>query len=266
MADSEHSRLITPGWLATLVLVAATGLGAIWLHTGLLGGEAWPVEWLEVEGEIRRTSAEQVRAAVIVHAGRGFFAADLDAIRRAVVALPWIEAAEVRRRWPDTLIIQVREHRPVARWNQTALVNRQGERFEVPGAAELQGLPWLRGPEPRLPEVLEIWTAMHHELSAISVAIEGIKLDQRGAWEVNLSNGTGLRLGRENPVGRVQRYVNVADELRARYGQVPAWVDLRHTNGLAVRWPDSGAAAEAISGGNFRQHSSSPHNDEERHG
>lgn len=235
-----------PAWLATLVIVAALGLGVIWLQTGLLGRDAWPIEWLDVEGEIRRTSAEQIRAAVVVHADQGFFAVDLAAVRRAVEELPWTESGEVRRRWPDTLVISVREHRPVARWNETDLLNHRGERFAVPGAAELQGLPWLEGPEARLEDVLDTWTQMHHELSTINTGIERVTLDDRGAWEVRLSNDIILRLGREDPVGRVQRYVKVADELRGLREFAPELVDLRHTNGLAVRWPtgNEGAAED----------------------
>lgn len=249
MADIENSSLISPGWLATLVLAAAAGLGAIWLQAGILGRDSWPVEWLEVEGEIRRTSAEQVQAAVVVHASQGFFAVDLENVRRAVVELPWIESAEVRRRWPDTLVIQVGEHRPVARWNDMRLVNHRGDYFSVPGANELQGLPWLEGPDSRLKDVLDMWVFMHRELAAINAGIEHVKLDERGAWEVRLSSGVTLRLGREEPAGRVRRYVKVADELRGLREFAPEIVDLRHTNGLAVRWPNSGLDIEALESG-----------------
>ena len=36
-------------------------------------------------------------------------------------ALPWVERADVRKQWPDTLEVQLQEHEPFAFWGQDRL-------------------------------------------------------------------------------------------------------------------------------------------------
>ena len=60
---------------------------------------------------------------MLPYAQRGFFAVDLEAAQTAVAHLPWVERAEVRKRWPDVLEVQVIEHMPFARWGADRLLS-----------------------------------------------------------------------------------------------------------------------------------------------
>ncbi|MEE4638396.1 MAG: cell division protein FtsQ/DivIB [Wenzhouxiangella sp.] len=230
-------RLNRAPLLAGLVMIGIVLVAATWLRAGLIGAERWPVRWLDVEGELHRTSAGQIRSAAVGPASAGFFAADLDAVRAAVEALPWVAAAAVGRQWPDALHIRVFEHRPVARWNRDRLLSDQGKVFEVTGSASMQGMASLDGPEARREEVLENWRDMRRRLAAVGLDIDQLAVDERGAWTVRLDSGQILALGRQDIHQRLDRYILVHDELRAR-GRPIARVDLRYTNGLSVRWAD----------------------------
>lgn len=240
MADSEHQpdRLIGPATLASLVLFGIVALGALWLRSGVIGADQWPIQWLDVEGELQRTSGSQVRAAAAGPASRGFFAVDLARIRTDVEDLPWVARAEVRRQWPDAIHIRIVEHRPVARWNESSLFSDRGEVFEVSGSDGMQGLARLSGPENRRAEVLETWQHMRAELGEIGLDIDTLRLDERGAWTLGLTNGTEVVLGRELLDQRLTRFIGVYEEL-AGAEQRPRRVDMRYTNGLAVRWAGS---------------------------
>lgn len=233
--DHEQESLMRPNWIATVVLVGALALCAIWLRAGLIGTEKWPIRWLDVEGELDRTSATQIRAAAASPASSGFFAVDLRAVREAVESLPWVAQAEVSRHWPDALRVAITEHRPVARWNDEGLFGNNGEVFRVGGSEGMQGLSRLSGPESRRLEVLEQWKSMRRQLNAIGMDIEALDLDERGAWEATLDSGVRLVLGRESVEMRLQRYIDVHEAIREQGGR-PAVIDMRYTNGLAVRW------------------------------
>jgi cell division protein FtsQ len=237
MANPEHQpeRMIRPTWVATLVLAGVVGLLVLWLKTGLIGGQQWAIEWLDIEGDLSRTSSNQIRAAVAQPAARGLLAADLQQVRTSVEALPWVASAEVARHWPDALHIRVTEHRPVARWNESGLFSDRGKVFHVEGSEGMQGLARLRGPDSRREEVLETWLQMRRTLGAIGQDIEALEVDERGAWQVVLGNGTRLVLGREEMHQRLDRYVAVHALLNGgeRHARV---IDMRYTNGLAVRW------------------------------
>jgi cell division protein FtsQ len=71
---------------------------------------------LELRAEYAHVSAEQIRAAVSNHLGKGFFALELADVQDAVAKLPWVERVEARKHWPDTLSLTVYERRPFARW------------------------------------------------------------------------------------------------------------------------------------------------------
>lgn len=239
MADSGHQpeRMNRPAWLATVVLVGVAGLVAVWLRSGLIGAEQWPLRWLDVEGELSRTSASQIRAAVASSAGPGFFAVNLDQVRHAVESLPWVAAAEVSRHWPDALHVRVQEHRPVARWNDNGLFSDRGEVFKVNGSEGMQGLARLRGPEARRQEVLDTWQTMRRKLGEVGLDIKQLEVDERGAWRIVMDSGFTLVLGRENAFQRLDRYVAVHASLR-EHDRRPSRVDMRYTNGLAVRWAE----------------------------
>ncbi len=236
MADSgnQPERRLRPAWLASILLVGSIVLLALWLRSGLIGAEQWPIRWLDVEGELQRSSASQVRAAVAAPAGRGYFAVDLDQVRERVEALPWVAGAEVSRHWPDALRIAVEEHRPVARWNEDGLLSDRGEVFHVSGSVGMQGLTQLEGPEAVRERVLTRWLQMRDRLGTIGRDVLALKVDARGAWKVTLDNDLTLLLGREQVMERLERYITIQSGLPGHGGRIIA-IDMRYTNGLALR-------------------------------
>ncbi|MDZ7789691.1 MAG: cell division protein FtsQ/DivIB [Xanthomonadales bacterium] len=240
MADSgnQPEHAISPAWLASAVLAGLALLLALWLRSGVIGSEQWPIRWLDVAGELERTSASQVRGAVADEASQGFFAADLEGVRARVEALPWVARAEVIRQWPDALLIDIEEHRPVARWNDDRLFSNRGEVFSVSGSEGMQGLAKLRGPESRDEEVLERWQAMRRRLGTVGRDVAELALDERGAWTVVLDNDVTLVLGREQVDKRLDRYISAQPAL-ADLARPIRRVDMRYTNGLAVRWAET---------------------------
>jgi cell division protein FtsQ len=218
--------MLTPTALAALAAL-------VWVLGGWQDPERWPIRWLDVEGHLERTTSAQVRAAVAAEARRGFFVIDIERARKAVEDLPWIASAVVSREWPDALTVEVREHQPIARWNEQALVSREGEVFDVAGTLGMQGLVQLRGPEARQADVFATWQTLERRMRPAGVEIARLELNQRGAWMLVLESGWELLLGREQLEPRLDRFLAVHDRL----AQVPDLdrIDLRYPNGLALR-------------------------------
>lgn len=243
MADTQPNpnRLVSVTTGATVLAVGLVVLLGAWLRLGIIGQDQWPIEWLEVSGSLQRTSASQVRAAAAPYASSGFFATELDRVRKAVEALPWVASAKVGRIWPDTLTIELTEHQPIARWNQTELLSglsdQGGVVLSIEGNEDIQGMVRLYGPEGYHDEVMRAWLVMRSQLATVGLHVEAVALDERGSWVVRLTDGTELLLGRENRSERLARFISVHEHLRSKPRRA-VMVDMRYANGMAVEWAD----------------------------
>ena len=135
-------RIVT--WLIAIALVA---LPVVAVVNGWIGAERWPLTRLRVQGESARVDAAQLRQVVLPYAQRGFFAGRLSDAQKAVEKLPWVERAEVRKRWPDVMEIRIVEHKPFARWGQDRLLSEHGRLFPMPKELRTLKLPQLSGPD-----------------------------------------------------------------------------------------------------------------------
>jgi cell division protein FtsQ len=194
----------------------------------------FPLREIRVIGDVGHVTNEQV-AAVIARELRGnFFTVDLAQAREAFEKLPWVRKVNVRRQWPDRLEIEVEEHQPLARWGSTALVNAHGEVFE---AAISSKLPVFFGPEGTAVEVVARYAEFDRLLAPIGRKVALMTLSARRAWQLRLDDGMVLQLGRENLEARLAGFVSAYQRTVARLPQPPSHVDLRYSNGFAVRTP-----------------------------
>lgn len=244
-------RLVT--WLIAVALVA---LPVVAVLRGWIGQDQWPLRTLRAQGEFERVDATQVRRTLLPHARQGFFAVDLQAARASVAALPWVEQAEVRKRWPDVLEVRITEHRPYAHWGSDRLLSERGRLFAAHGARLPRGLPRLAGPESRVREVVELYQQSRERFSPVGMTVEGVELDPRGSWSVRLldrAHGnavTKVVVGRNEARARIDRFVRLLPQLLVNPERHIERADLRYTNGFALTWAkprasDEGGAANA---------------------
>jgi cell division protein FtsQ len=220
-----------------LVALPIVGVLRGWFAAG-----RWPVTQLTVQAEFKHVSAADIRAAVRPRLGKGFFALDLDAVQKAVAALPWVESVEARKRWPDTLQLRIYERQPFARWNDKQLISRQGLVFDVPGTDDAGALPSLHGPDDRLAEVVSFYADTRKAFAGTHLQITGVALTERGSWSVSTAAGAQIVIGdREQAGRRLRRFLDVYPQLIAGHADGFAYADLRYTNGFAVRWPPTAA-------------------------
>lgn len=205
------------------------GLGHHVLHLS-----AFPLREITLSGDIGHVTHEQVEDVVTRELRGNFFTVDLDHARASFEKLPWVRKVNVRRQWPDRLDVAVEEHKPLARWGSTALVSAQGEVFE---AAINNTLPFLHGPDGSAPEVVARLLEFERILEPMGKKVVQIRLSMRRAWQVRLEDGMVLELGRENLVVRLAGFVAAYPATLATLAHPPAYVDLRYTNGFAVRRP-----------------------------
>lgn len=235
--------------LVSDILLLASGAALAW--AAILVAQrlpVFPLRQVVVTSQLGRVTPLQVEYVVREAVSGNFFLVNLDAVRGAFEKLPWVRHAAVRRRWPDTLELQVEEHAAVARWQQqdaeSRLVNDHGEVFSAASAADL---PLFAGPEGSAADVLKRYHEFTVVLQPTGRTLRSVSLSPRQAWQLRLDDGAVVELGREESQHlvneRMARFVAGYDEAAKRVGAPLALVDLRYPNGFAVRAAHSSQTA-----------------------
>jgi cell division protein FtsQ len=222
-------------WVLAIVLVTLPVVAVI---QGWVGAERWPLRTLRVVGDLERVDAANLRATVLPHAQRGFFAVRLENAQTAVAKLPWVEQAEVSKQWPDVLIVKVVEHRPFAWWGEDRLLSERGRIFPSKGVAVPKALPHFDGPESRSADLVALYNESRAMFAAEGLDVRALRIDARGSWSMTLSNGAELLIGRDDAKLRLARFARLLPQL-ARKGRPLGRADLRYTNGFALTWQGS---------------------------
>lgn len=240
-----------------------------WGALGLLtyGGVSWlaaqpwfALHTLEVKTPTTHVTEAQIRLVAERRVRGTFFTVDMESVRNSLEKLPWVREARVERRWPDTLVVSLAEHVPLARWNDHALISDAGEVFV---AAVNQPLPRLFGPDDSSTEVITAYRHHQAALAQLGMTISELRLSPRHAWRIRLDNGMQIALGREQADVRLARFVALYPRLFAEQAvtgsstpsagapsdlpaasiapaaqMTPDTVDLRYPDGFAVRMPN----------------------------
>ncbi len=238
--------------LLWLVVAGMALYGGSRVAAELARPEMLPLRNAQLHGEFLRVTPAGIRAVLAEFAPRGFLYVDTAEVQRRVEALPWIRSASVYRVWPDTLRVEFTEQQAVARWREGGLVNRRGELFHPPLASYPANLPTLYAAQEQAVTAVRRYREIQSILAPLHLAVVTLEMDRRRSWRLELDNGITLLLGREGESHRrLLRFVRTYDRVLA--GQVDRieQIDLRYTNGFAVRWREAagnpGEEAEEMS-------------------
>lgn len=215
--------------------VCAVLYGATYYAVHLPG--LFPLQSVRLNEVPQRVEAAEVLRAVRNEVRGNFFTADIERLRLTLEKLPWVRTVSIRREFPHRLTVQLEEHQALARWNNTALVNRQGEVFLAGNdrvADSGQALPGFSGQDGTAGEVAQLYAQFSRQLAALDLQVTQLSLSPRHAWQLRLSNGMVLELGREDMQQRLARFVEVYPYSLAAVQSKVRYVDLRYRNGFAV--------------------------------
>lgn len=239
-------------------------IGAIVLLLGCGGGGgwwAWREGWLvEVQKQLDAVSRSVVAAitpfkladvtvegrdyversailtALNVSRGDSLLGIDLQASRRRLEAIDWVEWATVERRLPETLYVTLKERRAVAIWqnaNEYTLIDKNGRTVRAsrmpPGAESLLLLGGPGAPE----HVGDLLLLLTYEPTVAGRLRSAVWVGQR-RWNLVLNNGVEIWLPEEDAIAALQQLAKLDGQhklLSREFGIV----DLRLPDKLYLR-------------------------------
>jgi cell division protein FtsQ len=238
----HNSRLLNA--MANLLFAAALLLVLAQIALRMSQRAVFTLTEVQIESapgfELRHVSSAMLRQLARRGVSGNFFSVNLGAIRASFETVPWVRRATVRRIWPNRLLVGIEEHKPLAIWDESRLVNLFGELFSanVVQAEEDGPLPSFAGPEGSEALVVRRYEDLRRWLSELRRTPESLTLSARYAWSVTLDDGTTLLLGRDQGVPieeRVKRWAGVFPRVQARLDRKAELIDLRYPNGFAIR-------------------------------
>lgn len=250
---------ILSSWLMLAAVLVLLLSAAVWV-TRLPFFQISRIDVRPIAGHFQQIDRAVIKTVRLGALKGGLLRADLQSVKREFEKAPWVRKASVRRVWPNRLLVELEEHQAVALWSDGRLVNSHHELFNANSAAleNEDSLPALTGPDGSHSEVAKRWREMNEWLKPANLQVVDLTLSDRYAWQVQLSNGSVLLLGKDHaiqtgviPAGqtqseqgspqlikeRVQRFVHALPELTQRLGSMPEHFDLRHTEGFAIKPP-----------------------------
>lgn len=210
-----------------------------------------PVRHINVEGQAERTNQQALQKVLSSVVAQSMFA-NLQPLQRQLSSLPWVKTVQIKRKWPNTLVISFSEVKPIARFNDKWVFTQDDQLYPLPNDSTdlgLQSLPWLVGPMDSARLLWQAYQAMTPVLAPLGLRIWQLRLSPRFSYEIVLNNGLILYLGTSQVMERLQLFSKVyAQQLAPKVNQM-THVDLRYASSMAIGWKTPTAIANSPNDG-----------------
>ena len=231
-------------YLSAAFLLAAAVYGAAlgghlaaWQQTLAARAEAaliaggFGINEIIVKGSVHAPGA-RVHEALQTSRVRTIFGYDTRAAKARLEEIGWVKSARVMRLWPSTLIVELRERKPFARWDirgHTVLIDREGEPL---GALtpDFADLPRVAGEGAHTAAADLLATLETQEAVARRVALAE-RIEQR-RWDLVLSGGLRVQLPAR---GAAEALPTLARLLDGRLPGDVTIIDMRVPGRIALR-------------------------------
>jgi cell division protein FtsQ len=195
---------------------------------------------------LKHISRPLVKQQVLETVQGNFFSVRLEDVKRGFESLPWVRHANVRRVWPNGLIVSIEEQKPFGTWggaDSQTLMNAHGELFAGRASEAGEGINLIDfyGPEDAGKEVMRLYEKANAWFKPWDSEVKSLTLSERYAWHVKLSNGMRVEFGRDEEGSdktltedRVARLFKYWPQVQEKWANRVDAIDLRYANGFAV--------------------------------
>lgn len=233
------SRRLT-GYLAALlvvILIAGAALG--WRELHLPG--TFPIKVVKVQGQYQYVSADALKLTLMPYVKSGFFNVNIRSAQNALLNIPGVQSASIRRVFPDTVQISIIEQQAIARWDGVGLISSTGVIFtpRLIDLSRFNDLPLFSAETSDIPEILKMYTAVTALLQAVGLKLDALSVDPTGDWQLKTEQGFEIELGSVDMLSRLQAFLQGYKALmESQPGNGLVYVDLRYRKGFAVQWQE----------------------------
>ncbi|NVK21012.1 MAG: FtsQ-type POTRA domain-containing protein [Kangiellaceae bacterium] len=237
------------GLLAGGLVAVALVFAGVWLFS-INTDNVFPINRVEITGQ-QFTQAKDIHGALRAIEDRGFFTMDMQQAEQVMQEIAWIKKVQLRKIWPDTLQIVVREHKPFAYWGKDGVVSDDGEVFYPNQLPEANWVS-LNGPDSLAKDLTQLLQNYQQQLQQQKLVIQKMDLSERGSIDLTLQGDIKVYLGKVHVEQRLERLLQYFEVLTAQNKQQLAYLDMRYQNGMAAKWIDGETQTSSENGQSSR--------------
>ena len=201
-----------------------------WIYVHLLGDPYFRVREIEVEGG-RKIPKETLLSLTVIEGMPNLFSVKLKEVTRRLETHPWIEQVRAGKVFPNRILIQIEERKPVAiiQLEELYYIDAKGEIFSRVGEGDEYNYPYLTGLTRRVLEkdpteakrlisqALEILRLARQEKSAPLKEISEIHMERTfGIHCFTRTEGVEVKMGWEDFGEKLERLSLIWADLRKR--------------------------------------------------
>ncbi|HSC60168.1 MAG TPA: FtsQ-type POTRA domain-containing protein [Rhizomicrobium sp.] len=182
--------LLVGGYVGRAVGAVNRGMDAIAADAG------FGISSVHLAGN-RRTPPASILAALGFEPGQSIFGADVHAARARLMQLEWVAAADVSRRYPDSISVSIVEKRPFALWQAADglhVIERSSKPIAFARAEDYPHLPVFIGDAPQGGAELTTAIARHR---AVFARVKAMQRISGRRWNLILDDGVVVKLPEE---------------------------------------------------------------------
>ena len=186
--------------------------------------------------ELINVNKDDISKAVKYLYSKSFFDIDLNHLKNKLEKIEWVRKINVRRSYPNEIIIDIEEHIPILRWNNKMYINKYGEKFN---ASKIdKSIPILISDESRINEVFAYFKLFNEKLSSrkLDFKITKIMENEIRSLTISLSSGINIQLGSKDVNNKIPLFFEIYKSLNTRDLNKIRYIDMRYTNGFSVGW------------------------------
>tara|TARA_B100000886_G_scaffold338870_1_gene302742 strand:- start:177 stop:869 length:693 start_codon:yes stop_codon:yes gene_type:complete len=214
-----------------IVLVLAAGLGM----TACQKLDK-PIDRVVVNGDFYHLKEKEVINLIDQKVKDGFLSLNLSGLNKYLESEPWIRNATIRRSWPSTIIVDITEEKPIARWGEKQVLNNVGDYLEITDKQSIKNLPTFTSEFGKSKEMIKSYQLMSEIFGPTGLKVQEIRRDVVGSWLITTSSGIQINLGRNQLVQKLRRFQVVwSAQLTSQVEKIKT-IDMRYPNGISVAW------------------------------
>ena len=206
---------------------------------------SFPIKAVKVSGTFHHLNEKKLQKTLVNHLTANYFNVNLQEVREAAEALPWIEKAWVKKEWPDSVVIKVEERVAIANWGKDQLVSQHQEIFSSDEVKRLDQLPTFYGIDEYAPLMVNRYNEMMSALQPLGLKVKTLQLEDRFSWHVTLNDGLRLVIDEVDFMDKLERFAQLYQKMSEGDRPFIEKADLRYENGLAIKWKKKDGNSDA---------------------